>query len=123
MDGVKPVSVGHGAIVRHPARMGCIDRIRIQPQPAIFVHNGSRLGRGGMRPAVVYVDQKEVGAPGDPYIHFNLADRILDRESLPSAAPRKCTVCRGGFDHDYWHYLDYHTSQKHKRLFYQKRGV
>ena len=89
MDGVKSVSVGHGAILRRPARMGCIDRVRLQSQPAISVHNGSRLGRGGMRPAVEHMDPQEVDAPGDPYIHIRLADRILDRESrLPSAAPR-----------------------------------
>ena len=123
MDGVKPVSVGHAAILRRPARMGCIDRVRIQPQPVVSIHNGSRLGYGGMRPAMEPMDPQEVDAPGDPYIHFDLADRILDRENLLSAAPRKFTVCCGGFDLDHWHDPDQHTSQKHTRLFYQKRGV
>ena len=78
MDGVKSVSVGHGAILRRPARMGCIDRVRVQPQPAIFVDNRSRLGRGGMRPAMEHVDPQAMDAPRDPYIHIRWADRILD---------------------------------------------
>ena len=123
MDGVKPVSVGRGAILRNPARMGRIDRIRIQPQPAIFVDNGSRLGRGGKRPAMEHVDSQAMDAPGDPYIHIRLADRILDRESLLSTTSRKFAICRGWFDLDHWHHPDHHTSQKHNRLFYQKRGV
>ena len=123
MDGVKPVSVGHGAILRRPARMGCIDRVRVQPQPAISFHNGSRLGRGGMRPVMEHVDQQEVDTPGDPYIRFGLADRILDRARLLPAAPRKSAVCRGWFDFDDGHYSDRHTAQKHTTLFYKKRGV
>lgn len=123
MDGVKPLSVGRGTLVRGATRMGCIDRIRIKPQPALSIHNGSRLGCGRQRSLVEHVHPQKMGASGDPYIHFGLADRILDRASLLPAAPSKFTVCRGLFDFDHLHYSDQHTSQKHTTLFYKKRGV
>ena len=123
MDGVKPLSVGYDSVLRIPACVERTSRIRIKPQPMVSVYNGSKLGRRGMRPAMVHIHWQGVDTFGDSYIRFSLADRILDRESLLSATSRKFGICRGRFDLDHLHYSDQHTSQKHIRLFYQKRGV
>ena len=123
MDGVKPVSVGLGAILRDPARMGCTGRVQVQPQPVVSVHNGSRLGCSGRRPAMEYVHRQKVDASGDPYIHIRLADRILARTSLLSASPRKFAFCNTWFNIDLWHDGNHHPAQKHAKLFYKKRGV
>jgi len=69
------------------------------------------------------VHWQKVDGTGDPYIHLDLADRILDRESLLSAIPRKFTICVGWLDLDLKHYSDQHTSPQYAKLFYQKRGV
>ena len=70
-----------------------------------------------------HAHRQKVDSSGDPYIHFDLADRILDRESLFSASPREFIVCGGWFDHDPMYHTDQHIAQKYATLFYQKRGV
>ena len=110
MDGVKPVSVGYGSILRIPAGVGCVGRIQIKPQPVISIRNGSRLGRGGMRALVEYLPPQKVGASGSPNRHHSLADRILARTSHPSVAPRKFAICNHKFNIGYWYYGADHIS-------------
>ena len=78
MDGVKPLNMGFGSILRDPALVGSTGRIRIQAQPTLSVDNRSSLGRVRMRPSVEHVGWQKVGTPRDSRIRFGLADRILD---------------------------------------------
>ena len=123
MDGVNAVSVGRRSILCSAALVEHTYRVQVKPQPAIFIHNGSRLERRGRRPALEHRSQEKTDASGDPYSHVHLADRILDRESLLSVTARKFTVRRGWFDRDSMYRTDHNPTQKHNRLFYQKRGV
>ena len=110
MDGVKPVSVGPGSILRGPALVGRADRVQIKPQPAVSINNGSRLGLRGLRPVGVSVGRQSVDSTGDPYIRFGLADRILDRASLLSVTPRKFALRRGDYIAHFMHHTVRYTS-------------
>jgi hypothetical protein len=110
MDGVKPVSVGPGSILRGPALVGRADRVQIKPQPAVSINNGSRLGLRGLRPVGVSVGWQGLDAPGDPNIRFGLADRILDRASLLSVAPRKFAFRSGCYNIDPMRHIVRYTS-------------
>ena len=82
MAGVKPFSVGRGSIAGRLALVGRTERIWRASQPAVFIHNGSRLGHRGRRAFVGPVQWQVVDAPGDSRIRIPVVDGILDRTNV-----------------------------------------
>lgn len=123
MDGVNADSVGCCAVLRSPALVGYTGRIQIKPQPALPIDNGSRLGRGRMRPPVEYVHCPVIDSLGHPYLCHGMAVGILDGTHLLPVTPREFAIYIDQYNSPLEHCPHQYIAQKHTRLFHKKRGV
>lgn len=95
MAGVKSFSMGGSPALRRPALVECTLRIRRASQPGVLVHNGSGLGRRGMRTAMEHLERQILGATCNSHFRIGVAGRILDRKVGFSVSKGQSILCTG----------------------------
>lgn len=123
MAGVKPISVGPGSVAGCPALVGRAERIWCPSQSAVFIHNGSRLGRCGERAPVGSVQRKTMDLPGDFRNRFPVVDRILGRTDIFRIAEGKLIICVDCIYFVVGSDVGQCLQPQDQRIFLQKRGT
>ena len=93
MDGVKPISVGLHSFGGRPALVGCAVRIQSQPQSAVPVYNGGRLGRRRSLFAFGHVECQSLVLSCDIRIHHTVAGGILGGKIILPGIKSQPPVC------------------------------
>jgi len=123
MDGVMLISVGPDSVDSYSALVGCIVRVQGQPQPAVSIPNGSRLGCCGRRFAVEHVGRQTLVTSGNCCIHPFMAGGILDRTVILPTAKAQSLVHIGNVCPVVGCNIYKRVEPKYKKLFHEKRGT